>query len=108
MDDQAILSHPHGEVDEAIRALEAVGVSIACPFNLAAHVLAAMVSHRFVLAALRPTRVSSLVPTVPVGMPSWTLRVRMAADPDDAERRRRHSHAEHGNEGKRNAVLQIM
>jgi hypothetical protein len=42
-----------------------------------------------------------------VGMPSWTLRVLF--DPelrvviawlreDDAERRRRHSHAEHGNE----------
>ena len=46
-----------------------------------------------------------LVPTLRVGMPSGTLRVRSVCpgDRDDAERRRRHSHAEHGNETGRRA-----
>ena len=41
-----------------------------------------------------------LVPTLRVGMPSGTLcvRCRRPSGPDDAERRRRHSHAERGNE----------
>jgi hypothetical protein len=37
-------------------------------------------------------RILQLVPTVPVGMPSWTLCVRPTRNPDDAERRGLHSH----------------
>jgi hypothetical protein len=40
-----------------------------------------------------------LDPTLRVGMPSGTPRVPSLASPDDAERRRPHSHAERGNEG---------
>src|SRR4051794_24610751 len=47
----------------------------------------------------------SLVPKLGVGMLSGTLRVLTVCpgDPDDAERRRRHSHAERGNETGRRA-----
>ena len=53
-----------------------------------------------------PTRPQSLVPIVPVGTPSGTLRVhfgrgRGPPGSDDAERRRRHSHGDRGNEGNR-------
>ncbi|RFD34206.1 hypothetical protein CER19_00080 [Pseudomonas sp. GL93] len=37
-----------------------------------------------------------IVPTLRVGMPPWTLRVRSRGR--DAERHRMHSHAERGNE----------
>ena len=60
--------------------------------------------------ALAPTIAHALVPTLRVGMPSCTLRVPLMRPgvlapgnlpsriEDDAERRRRHSHAERGNE----------
>ena len=41
----------------------------------------------------------NLVPTLGVGMPSWPLRGHWGLqDATDAERQRRHSHAERGNE----------
>jgi hypothetical protein len=40
----------------------------------------------------------TLVPSLRVGMPSGTLCVLMSLRLGDAERRRRHSHAERGNE----------
>ena len=53
------------------------------------------------IAGLFQGRCPQLVPTLRVGMPSPTLRVvffRPTLVEDDAERRRRHSHAERGNE----------
>jgi hypothetical protein len=45
MDYQAILAQALGELDEAVRALEAVGVAFAYPLYLSAQLFAAMVAH---------------------------------------------------------------
>src|SRR5262245_54947511 len=56
--------------------------------------------HRTFAASLDKEASSSLVHTLGMGIPSWTLCVRPAASPHaaDAERRRRHSATERRNE----------